>query len=148
MKRLLSAFLLASLVSPIAGCKRQSHEGAPEIRKAYIGPELAPSDAMLPLEEVSRRNCETRMREVLKQPEVPGAPAIEEQRAVLLARTKAEPVLFKARPEYSTEPVPLVIKGYRKMLSEGNPFGSVTRILEESVGFPQRVRDSILRDGY
>jgi hypothetical protein len=148
MNRLLSAFFIASLVSPISGCKRQSHEGAPEIRKAYIGPELAPSDALLPPEEAARRDCEARMREVLRQPEVPGAPAIEEQRAMFLARTKAEPVLFKDRPEYGTEPVPLVIQGYRKMLSEGNPFGSVTRILEESEGFPQRARDAILRDGY
>lgn len=148
MKRLLIAGLLTALVAPLSGCKRQSYEGAPEIRKAYIGPELGTSSATLSHEEADRRSCEARMREILKEPEVAGAPAIEAQRASFLARTKAEPVLFKARPEYDAEPVPLVIQGYRKMLSQGNPYGTVQRILEESENFPKRARDALLRDGY
>src|SRR5207248_2612545 len=100
MKRLLLAGLLTALLSPLPGCKRQPYEGAPEIRKAYIGPELGTTAATLSPEEADRRACEARMRVVLQQPEVPGAPAIESQRAVLLARTKAEPVFFKERPEY------------------------------------------------
>jgi hypothetical protein len=148
MKQLLLASLFAVLCWPLTGCKRQPTEGAPEIRKAYIGPELSTSDPTLTPEEAARRACEAQMREVLKQPEVPGAPAIEAERGVLLARTKAEPVLFKQRPEYSKEPVPLVLQGYRKMLGEGNPYGTVSRILEESEGFPQRARDALLKDGY
>jgi len=148
MKRLLLASLLTVLLSPVSGCKRQPYEGVPEIRKAYIGPELGTNSAAPSPEEAERRSCEARMREVLKQPEVPGAPAIEAERSVLLARTKAEPVLFKARPEYDPEPVPLVIQGYRKMLGEGNPYGTVSRILEESENFPKRARDALLRNGY
>jgi hypothetical protein len=148
MKRLVVASLLTVLLSPLSGCKRQSYDGAPEIRKAYIGPELGTNSIQLTPEEADRRSCEAHMRDVLRQPEVPGAPAIEAQRAVFLARTKAEPVLFKSRPEYDPEPVPLVLQGYRKMLGEGNPYGTVSRILEESENFPKRARDALLKNGY
>src|SRR5262249_53991098 len=90
MKTLLYASLLAASLLPLTGCKRQSHEGAPEIHKAYIGPELSPTSVVGP-DEAARRACEARMREVLRQPELPGAPAVESQRSTLLARTKAEP---------------------------------------------------------
>ena len=47
------------------------------------------------------------------------------------------------------EPVPLVVKGYRQLLTSGqNAYGSVNRILEETDGFPQTARASILRNGY
>src|SRR5262249_11853308 len=100
--------LFVALFLPLTGCKRQPLEGAQEIHRPYIGPELTANNATPGPDEAARRACEARMREVLKQPEVPGAPAIESQRATLLARTKAEPVLFKERPEYGPEPVPLV----------------------------------------
>ena len=147
MKTLLYASLLAASLLPLTGCKRQSHEGAPEIHKAYIGPELSPTSVVGP-DEAARRACEVRMREVLRQPELPGAPGVESQRSTLLARTKAEPVLFKEEPKYDDTPVPLMIQGYRKLLTEGNPYGSVSRILEESQGFPQWARDTFLKNGY
>ena len=78
MKRRLLIFgLLTALVPPLSGCKRQSYEVTPEIRKAYIGPELGTTSATLSLEETDRRSCEARMREILKEPAVEGAPAIE-----------------------------------------------------------------------
>ena len=46
-QRLLVFGLLTALLSPLSGCKRQTYEGAPEIRKAYIGPELGTSSATL-----------------------------------------------------------------------------------------------------
>ena len=148
MKRLLIASIVAALSSLLPGCKRQPYEGAPEIRKAYIGPELGTSSRALSKDEEERRSCETRMRDVLRQPEVPGAPAIEAQRNTFLARTKAEPVLFKERPEYEETKVPLVLQGYRKMLEGGNPYGTVSRILEESAQFPKQARDALLKNGY
>ena len=79
--------------------------------------------------ELSRRDCEKRMREVLAEPGVPGAPGFESQRATLLARVKAEPVFFTRTPDYAEAPETLRIKGYRAMLAEGNPFGTITRIM-------------------
>ncbi len=143
LSRLVILWLLALAT---AGCKHDTVPGSPEVLRDYIGPEtddIAPSP-----EETARRACETRMREVLAAPEVPGAPAIQANRAMFLARTKAEPVLFEERPEYERAPATLAIRGFRQMLGEGNPFGTVERVLDESRGLPEQAREVLLRDGY
>jgi hypothetical protein len=144
---LLSSILLSLLtVGVLGGCRRDPQAGLQEVKKAYIGPEIttvAPSDP-----ETSRRACERLMRDVLAEPAVPGAPAFEAERAELLARAKAEPVYFTRTPDYGTEAPTLTVKGYRAMLAEGNPYGTVQRIIDESVGFPKQARDALLKDGY
>jgi hypothetical protein len=136
-----------SLILLATSCRRESQPGADPVHKAYIGPEIESPSQLLP-SEVSRRSCEMRMREVLAEPRVPGVPAIEEHRAELLARAKAEPVLFVSRPEYDRESETLTVRGYRQMLEGGNAWGTVTRILEESASFPKQARDALLKNGY
>ena len=146
MRRHLLPSFLFSFVA-LAGCRCEPQgPGVQEVRKAYIGPEVAA--VVESPDALSRRACEMRMREVLAEPAVPGAPGVESQRATLLARTKAEPVFFTHAPAYTAEPETLRIKGYRAMLAEGNPFGTITRIIEESAGFPKQARDVLLKDGY
>jgi hypothetical protein len=138
------------LVSALAlgGCKDGSFEGSPDIRRAYIGPEVT-RESTLDADETARRACEARMREVLAEPAASGAPAIDRDRATFLARAKAEPVLFVDTPRYGDEKVPLVVQGYRQMLLSGeDAYGTVDRILTESKDFPKQARDAILRDGY
>lgn len=147
----MNRFLLLTMCSALAvapGCWEKPHDAAEDIKREYIGPELGRSEPV-PADESERRACELKMRKVLGEPSLPGDPAVEEQRAVLLARAKAEPVFFTETPTYGDEPVPLVVKGYRQLLTSGqNAYGSVNRILEETDGFPQTARASILRNGY
>jgi hypothetical protein len=139
---------LALSLAALPGCKSELEQGAaPEVRRPYIGPEVEPPNAPAK-EELDRRECERRMRDALAEPAVPGAPAIEASRAEFLARTKSEPVYFERAPTYDSEPVSLTVQGYRQMLREGNPYGTVARILEESAEFPKQARDALLRDGY
>jgi hypothetical protein len=147
-RRLAASLLsLLCLLAP-AGCQRAPQEGGPDIQRPYIGPEVTPPAPPTP-EESERRGCEMRLRAVLAEPALPGAPAIEANRAMFLARTKAEPVLFTERPEYGPEPPTLAVQGYRQMLAQGgNAFGTVARILEESALFPKQARDALLRNGY
>jgi hypothetical protein len=142
--KIAACFALMLLAS---SCKREPVPGADGVHKAYIGPEIENASDLTP-SEVSRRTCEQRMREVLAEPAVPGIPAIDDRRAEFLARAKAEPVIFVRAPEYEAEPENLTVRGYRQMMRGGNAWGTVTRILEESAGFPKQARDALLRDGY
>lgn len=142
--RILPALLLLFAAS----CTREPSDGATEIQKAYIGPEVAAGSSPN-AEESSRRACEKHLREILAQPASPGAPGIESQRAFLLSRVKSEPSLFVEPPQYEPGEPSLTVKGFRQMLASGeNPYGVVSRLLQEAEGNPELVRDVLLRDGY
>lgn len=143
-ERILPALLLFAA----AACAREPNDGAAAIQKAYIGPELA-ADSAPSTEESSRRACEKHLREVLAEPAMPGAPSIDSGRAFLLARVKSEPALFVDVPRYESGEASLTVKGFRQMLLLGeNPYGVVSKLLEEAEGNPKLARDVLLRDGY
>lgn len=113
-------------------------------------PELKPEPETGPLpERVAEPSCEARIELALASPAEPGFRRLDESRAAFLAKVKAEPLLFVRAPEYVSEPSTLPVRGYRQMLLSGrNPFGTVSRILEESAGFQKQAREALLRDGY
>ena len=138
---------ILSFVPLTAGCDRDANASPPAVHRPYIGPERAPVETKT--EELERRACEAKMRETLALPAVPGAPGFESKRATLLARTKAEPVFFTETPGYGNEEVPMSVTGHRKMFEAGwNGYGVVSRILEESDGFPRNARQVLLKNGY
>jgi hypothetical protein len=139
--------ILSLIAVSLAGCSRELHEGASELHRDYIGPDTTALTEPGP-EESARRDCEKRLQAALAEPAVAGTPAIDGDRAMFLSRAKAEPVIFTEAPQYGPEPVSLTVQGYRQMLASGNPYGTVTRILEESAQFPKQARDALLRDGY
>lgn len=147
MNRVLSASVLACVaIWSACGCRKAPHEEPNGIRRELIGAETrADADG----EERARRDCERRMREVLAEPALKNIPALEPTRVRFFMKVKAEPVLFVRAPEYTDEGATLTVQGYREMLlSRANPFGIVTKILEESHGFPKQARAALLRDGY
>ena len=118
------------------------------IEREYIGPERSLATAMGE-EERERRECEERLREVLEAPAAPGAPQFEARRGELLARAKAEPVLFVETPEYDKHEQTLSVEGYRGLLKKASaPWATVQRLLTEFKGRPQPARAALLRDGY
>lgn len=140
------SLILAGAIA-LAGCEQQKVEGAPAPQRTYMGPDHAPAEVHP--EEAERRTCEARMREALAEPALPGAPAIEAARAVLLARTKAEPLLFTDTPRHGPEEVTLTVKGYRQMLDTSrNAYGVISRVLTGTQGYQKNARDSLLKDGY
>src|SRR5215208_2232510 len=72
------------------------------IERDYIGPERR-ATATVDAADAARRQCEELMQRVLQKPAAPGAPGFEAMRAELLARAKAEPVIFVDTPRYDTE---------------------------------------------
>lgn len=147
-KRHFFGLLFGFLAAALPGCADKHREGVGQLHRAYIGPETD-SDKPIAPDEVERRQCEATMRTALAEPESPRTPAIDSRRASFLARAKAEPVLFVDAPRYGDEDVPPVVRGYRKVLLSGeDPYGTVSRILDESQQFPKQARQALLRDGY
>lgn len=92
--------------------------------------------------------CEEDWRRVLARPSLPGTPALDGERAEMLARAKGEPVVFVSAPAYTESRNPAV-RGYRKALLRSRfPWDSVGRIDERLKHTPRIARQVFLRDGY
>lgn len=95
-----------------------------------------------------QEECTALYNEISSQAARPGAPAFEKNRAMVLARSKAEPVLFVDEPKYTGEVSPGVEARRRAILKSQHP----SEVLEASIklfrGFPERLRQLALRDGY
>lgn len=88
-----------------------------------------------------------RLQEVLAQPGLPGAPELESHRSALLARAKAEPIVFVRPPE------PTQAKGAAKhyraqLLATSYHWDVLVRLLPTLAERPDIGRDVLLREGY
>ena len=92
--------------------------------------------------------CRTRILEAKASPALPGAPRLEERRALLLARAKAEPVLFLDVPEYTGEVSRGTAARRKALLTTEYPRDVFRETLGTFRDFPERLRELILRDGY
>lgn len=107
----------------------------------------SPASRLPTLDEESRR-CQEKIAEVLATPALPGAPRLEKNRALVMARGKAEPVLFVREPKFTGKKTP-GIEAHRKRLSTTSTPRQVN--LELARHFRGAVplgRDVFLRDGY
>lgn len=94
-------------------------------------------------------SCEARIRTVLNQPGLPGAPRLEAQRLQILTESKAEPVWFVTTPQYETEDVSPQVARYRKQLNETKfPVDVLARLLPAFALAPRVGREVLLREGY
>ncbi len=92
--------------------------------------------------------CRAKVDAAMAAPELPGAPKIEAQRALLLARAKAEPVLFLDVPKYTGEVSRGTAARRDSLLTTRYPRDLFLKTIATFRDFPQRLRDLVLRDGY
>ncbi len=87
------------------------------------------------------------IEQVLDMPGLPGAPAFENGRSVLLARAKNEPNFFVRTPEY--EEASEEIDYYRwRIRSARSPWTTLRELLRYFRSEPRKGRLSLLRQGY
>lgn len=117
-------------------------EPPPEARKAESREK--PRQAF----ERKRAQCAGLRERLLQQPGLPGAPSFEAKRAQLLARAKAEPVLFVETPKYA----PTKSGGLKylrdKLQNSSNSYAVLLKQLGRFRQIPKWGRDALLRDGY
>src|SRR5690606_10619290 len=96
---LLGLCLAGSLTAACAQSK-----STPGLEVEVIRPQVLTVPLETPSEEQAERAaCEGKMKEVLAQPAVPGAPESDENRLKILTRAKAEPVLLVDEPQFRDE---------------------------------------------
>jgi hypothetical protein len=91
--------------------------------------------------------CERRRRAILEQPALVGVPALEAARAELMARAKAEPVVFLEAPVAQAVP-PDLAKLRSRLYHEGVPWQVLNDVFSKLKPYPQRLRQVLLTDGY
>lgn len=92
--------------------------------------------------------CRVRIGDAMTMPALPGAPILEERRMRLLARAKAEPVLFLDVPKYTGEVSPGTAARREALLTTAYPRDLFVKTIATFRDFPERLRDLVLRDGY
>ncbi len=93
-------------------------------------------------------SCRKRIEAARLTPTMPGAPKLEEQRELVLARGKAEPVLFLETPQFRSE-VSKGIQAQRRRIEQTHfPRDTMLGLLRHFSGILPQLRQLILRDGY
>jgi hypothetical protein len=109
---------------------------------------LASESARHLLAEAGAAGCRKRRERLEREPALPGAPLPEEQRADLLWRAKAEPVLFLKVPRV-TEPESVEVRTFRTMLAQGpGQAYALARAYRLLHNRPDLARAALLREGY
>src|SRR5690606_11847875 len=92
--------------------------------------------------------CRVRIDDALSAPALPGIPRLEAQRALLLARAKAEPVLFVDEPQFTGEVSRGMQARRQALLTSKYPRETFLSTIANFRAFPERLREVVLRDGY
>jgi hypothetical protein len=91
--------------------------------------------------------CLARIERLRQEPALPGAPELERHRAEVLARAKAEPVLFLREPRNQDDD-PEATRLRQQLLTAPYPWQAVERILKQTHKQPRLLRRILLADGY
>lgn len=94
------------------------------------------------------QRCLALIQTAKDQPLASGAPRFEAARAEILARSKAEPVLFLEPPQYRGEVSDGVAARRRALLRTAHPDEMVRLTVNTFSDNPVRLRQLLLRDGY
>lgn len=154
--------LLVSLTLLLGlGCSRRSASldfwelgvSEPTLTPLALAPSGASSSAKTPIEHHQailreHEECQTLFDQISLQSARPGAPELEKNRALVLARSKAEPVLFVAEPKYSGEVSSGVAARRQAILKSQHPAEVLQASVKVFQRFPDRLRQILLRDGY
>lgn len=91
--------------------------------------------------------CRRRRVAALSEPALPGAPGLEAVRAELLARAKAEPVLFLETPRVS-ELRPTLAKWRDRLFRDGIAWQVIGEVFSRFGRHPKELREILLTEGY
>jgi hypothetical protein len=92
--------------------------------------------------------CQQQWAEIMSLPTVEGAPALEEQRATMLARAKAEPIYFLRTPRWSRDTSPVVESFRRHLTAAEHQWDALSFQLGRFAARPDIGAQVLLRDGY
>jgi len=92
--------------------------------------------------------CRVKIDDAINAPALPGVPRLEAQRAHLLARAKAEPVLFVDEPQFTGEVSRGMQARRQALLNTKYPRETFLSTIANFREFPERLREVVLRDGY
>lgn len=159
------ALLVALVALPLSGCRGKTLamseplDPATQTSSLYdalfgVDEAESPSPSLGPpgpdLDELAAeaQACRTRLTEAMEAPAYPGTPRLEAQRAFVLARAKAEPVVFQEEPQYTGEVSPGTQARRRQLLRTEHPAEAMKLTLATFRDLPGRLRELFLRDGY
>jgi len=100
------------------------------------------------LEPLPSNTCEQRRQAVRAQPSLPGVPDLEAVRPELVARAKAEPVVFLQRPVAETLPADLTQLRERLHTQDRAAGRALHAVLTQLKHHPKQLRQVVLTDGY
>lgn len=143
--------LLTILLGVIA-CERAQPSGSDFDSEAPLDDDSLPrpkpprpeEPAEIPIAEPS---CEARISKIQVSPSLPGAPDFEKNRALILMRAKAEPVLFLREPKPTTE-LSRGIAAHQKRLLGPAAREASYGLVRAFRGHPDELRQLFLREGY
>jgi len=92
--------------------------------------------------------CAELYKEIALQPALPGTPRLDAVRELVLARSKAEPVLFLSEPQFTGSVSEGMQARRRSILKSQHPAELIKDAFNLFKGFPDRRRQLLLRDGY
>lgn len=92
-------------------------------------------------------SCALEIERLLSEPALSGAPQLERERAEILARSRAEPVLFLREPK-SQGSTAVATRLRQQLLAAPLPWTVFEQILKQSQAHLQLTRQVLLADGY
>lgn len=101
-----------------------------------------------PQREDSSSRCSARIRAIGQVPALPGTPALDANRAPVLARAKGEPVVFLREPELEPAATPQVLYFRRRLADAQSPARALRDVYTEIRNVPELARSVLLREGY
>lgn len=140
--------MLAFSVALLPGCSKAKPK--PDLDVEVFKPRLLTAPPAARVDDTERAVCEQKIRAVLEEPEVPGAPGFAARRLMILTEAKAEPVLLIDTPRFVDEPDPGIgVRSFRRLIeSTVYPWDVLKRRLPRYRELPKEGRATLLRDGY
>lgn len=137
----------SSSSSAAAAAHADAHASKPAEASPSDVPAAAPVARLPTLAEESAL-CQQRIDAALAQPSLPGAPRLEKNRALVMARGKAEPVLFVQEPQFTGKKSPGIEARRKSLLTANDPRDVTLKLARHFRGAVPLGRDVFLRDGY
>jgi hypothetical protein len=101
-----------------------------------------------PAESHASARCLSERQRLLTQPGLPGAPAFEAARTLILGHAKAEPVLLVQAPKLEKSDDPAVRRYQRTFELARYPWDVLRWLVPRFVHHPEHGRKALLREGY
>ena len=141
-------FLLSALGSPACGTSTatSSAQGSSGASSATVSATVSGSPAAPPL--VGAAECAARVKRLMAEPELPGAPAFEAKRIDLVARPRGTPLLWKRVPTVDRDAPAAALAAIAKIERAARPLLLMKGLVRRYARTPAVLRAALLREGY